>query len=257
MDIEDLEYQVGQRYCEQEDWTNAISCFLNPAEKGMPQAMNDLGVCYERIGEFDKALLWYSVASSGKYDCSTTNLGMLFILGQGVVKNIKYGLSLLREAASHGYIRAYETLGRLYQYGTEVKRNYKKAYQYYLKGARLERQKNDGGLCLANLGYMNMYGLGKEQNLRLGAKYYKEGTERNEPLAIYNLAQCYFNGEGVNKNIEKAAYWWQKAAEQGNEEAQHNLELLHRNIGSSNTNMSDDDVLGSLEDSIGVNNWTY
>src|SRR5687767_4482011 len=43
----------------------------------------------------------------------------------------------------------------------------------------------------------------------------------------YNLALLYENGEGTEKNLEKAFYWYQKAAENGYIDAQYNLALLH------------------------------
>src|ERR1043165_3631001 len=42
-----------------------------------------------------------------------------------------------------------------------------------------------------------------------------------------HLATCYKNGEGMEKNLEKAFYWYQKAAENGLIHAQNNLALLY------------------------------
>ncbi|CAB4419710.1 unnamed protein product [Rhizophagus irregularis] len=48
-----------------------------------------------------------------------------------------------------------------------------------------------------------------------------------------NLAICYYNGEGVEKNLEKAFYWYQKAAENGNKNAM--LSLINNYINGEGT----------------------
>src|ERR1044072_167178 len=40
---------------------------------------------------------------------------------------------------------------------------------------------------------------------------------------MYNLVKCYKNGEGTEKNLEKAFYWYQKTAENGNIDAMNSL----------------------------------
>ncbi|EXX50137.1 hypothetical protein RirG_273700 [Rhizophagus irregularis DAOM 197198w] len=42
-----------------------------------------------------------------------------------------------------------------------------------------------------------------------------------------NLAIFYENGEGIEKNLEKAFHWYQKAAENGNENAMNNLAICY------------------------------
>ncbi len=47
------------------------------------------------------------------------------------------------------------------------------------------------------------------------AKYFnekKESAKNGNINAQYNLALLYQNGEGTEKNLEKAFYWFQKAA---------------------------------------------
>jgi len=43
-----------------------------------------------------------------------------------------------------------------------------------------------------------------------------------------HLAACYQNGEGTEKNLEKAFYWYQKAAKNGFIHAQYNLGCLYK-----------------------------
>ncbi|RIA83385.1 hypothetical protein C1645_833896 [Glomus cerebriforme] len=51
-------------------------------------------------------------------------------------------------------------------------------------------------------------------------------AENGDKSAMNNLATCYYNGKGTEKNLEKAFYWYQKAAEDGNEAAMINLAAL-------------------------------
>ncbi|EXX55639.1 Ste11p [Rhizophagus irregularis DAOM 197198w] len=46
---------------------------------------------------------------------------------------------------------------------------------------------------------------------------------------MFNLATFYENGEGIEKNLEKAFYWYQEAAENGNEKA---IGLVKMNQGA-------------------------
>ncbi|RGB28670.1 hypothetical protein C1646_629432, partial [Rhizophagus diaphanus] len=49
--------------------------------------------------------------------------------------------------------------------------------------------------------------------------YLEKLAENGDEDVMFNLAICYYNGEGTEKNLEKAFHWYQKAAENGDEEA--------------------------------------
>jgi cell division septation protein DedD len=51
-------------------------------------------------------------------------------------------------------------------------------------------------------------------------------ADRGDADAQYNLAQAYFLGRGVPRNVNLAEQWYERAARQGNEEAQANYGLL-------------------------------
>jgi len=44
---------------------------------------------------------------------------------------------------------------------------------------------------------------------------------------MYNLAACYKNGKGTERNLEKAFYWYQKAAKNGNNDAMNSLAICY------------------------------
>ena len=52
------------------------------------------------------------------------------------------------------------------------------------------------------------------------AKGYYEAAMQGDPEAQYKLAECYYNGNGVRKDLSEAIKWYRKSAEQGCAEGQ-------------------------------------
>ena len=55
---------------------------------------------------------------------------------------------------------------------------------------------------------------------------YKKAAEKDDKDAQNNLAVLYENGDGIDKDIDKAIYWYKKSAEQGFQDAQNKLKIL-------------------------------
>src|SRR5437667_7006935 len=56
----------------------------------------------------------------------------------------------------------------------------------------------------------------------------EQAAKNGNEDTINNLAVCYENGEGTEKNLEKAFYWYQKAAENGDKNAMNNLAICYK-----------------------------
>ena len=54
----------------------------------------------------------------------------------------------------------------------------------------------------------------------------KNAAEQGDAEALYQLGNCYQNGEGVEQDIEKAIEWWLKAADLGHEKASELIQKL-------------------------------
>ena len=54
-----------------------------------------------------------------------------------------------------------------------------------------------------------------------------DGIFWENPKAQFRLGSLYYNGDGVERNLEKAKYWFEKSAEQGDSDAQRILGLLY------------------------------
>jgi cell division septation protein DedD len=64
------------------------------------------------------------------------------------------------------------------------------------------------------------------ENWPLAIANFRPLADRGDADAQYNLAQAYFLGRGVPRNVNLAEQWYERAARQGNEEAQANYGLL-------------------------------
>lgn len=59
-----------------------------------------------------------------------------------------------------------------------------------------------------------MYANGKgcEQNMYKAAIFYKKAAEKGNKYAQHNLAFCYWDGAGIEKNHEVAIMWMRRSA---------------------------------------------
>lgn len=58
--------------------------------------------------------------------------------------------------------------------------------------------------------------------------WYTKSAEQGRMATQYNLRLCYEEGEGVDKDLNKAIMWYSKAAQQGYEDAKKALLRLRK-----------------------------
>ena len=59
------------------------------------------------------------------------------------------------------------------------------------------------------------YGIGTRQSYDYAVKYYRGAVDLGNPTAMYNLAQCYFKGNGVSQDESTALELMERAADSG------------------------------------------
>jgi TPR repeat protein len=67
----------------------------------------------------------------------------------------------------------------------------------------------------------------KEDDFKTAFAIFQPLANQGHAQAQFSLAILYDEGEGVQKDIQKAAFWYRKAAEQGHRDAQFNLGQLY------------------------------
>ncbi len=135
-------------------------------------------------------------------------LGMRYLEGTDVNKDIDEARRLFISAANWGYPKAQYQLGLYYESGLLNLPVDKSESLKWLRKA-------------ANKGH-------QEAAIHLVEIYKKDAEQNNYPEAQYQLALCFKDGFGVVKKDEKEAVkWYEKAAEQGFTPAQLNLGVCY------------------------------
>ena len=153
-----------------------------------------------KIGTHSKSdtelALKYLQTSIALGSVASLNTMGLFYLNE--LKDETTAISYFEKAIKHNYVYAYNNLGKIY----EKKKDYSKAFQYYLKSANLEE-------CWAcnKIGEMYRLGLGTTQNLKLAFHYYNLSLEfpinNSSNWAKYNLAKYFYLNGNYQANIEQ------------------------------------------------------
>jgi hypothetical protein len=101
------------------------------AEQGNAEAQNQLGVLYSNAKDYGQALKWFRQAAERHLGVAETNLGGMYLRGEGVARDIDEGVRLYKRAALDGYLSAGWDLGSGYYLGQFGKRDYVEAAKWY------------------------------------------------------------------------------------------------------------------------------
>ena len=75
-EIFDSEYRIGINAAKKEMFGPAMFFLRSSAEKGNCDSQNDLGVCYEKQHQYEKAMFWYKVAAINGCEMALCNIMM-------------------------------------------------------------------------------------------------------------------------------------------------------------------------------------
>lgn len=95
-----------------------------------------------------------------------------------------------------------------YEHGRGVRKNIKKAAEYYQRGADVGHAP-----CMSSLGSMCLNGIGVEKNVEKGIELTQKSAMLGDGIGMYNLGRCYQFGTGVEESLEKAVEWYEKSLE--------------------------------------------
>lgn len=215
-------YNNGRRLYSQKDYKQAIDYFLKAGDKGSIEALNALGVCFMHGHGVDKdidfAIKLFQTASKEGNSVSSYLLGFLYFTGTDIAQDYNLAFYWYSKAADQGNIACLNNLGVCYRYGYGVAKDMTKAFEYFQEAAKFIDRK-----AQTNLGECYQYGYGVDKDYGQALYWYLKAAEGEYDGAFYNLGVCYENGYGVDVDKVKATDYYKQAAKKGNEGAKKKL----------------------------------
>lgn len=164
---------------------------------------------------------------------SMARLARYYRFGDGEYpkKDLKEAFKWYLKAAELGNVDAMDAVSDFYRFGDYVEKDLEKAADWYMKYLKeMEKEKkfvylwmgdHDWFLTLAKRGDSNaMYVLGRyyssepHDDMTEAVKWFLQAAEKDHEVAMVELANCYRDGEGVERSLSEAFKWYLKAAEQ-------------------------------------------
>lgn len=225
----EIQSNLGNLYLVMGKQDLAEKCHILAAEKGYAPSMHALCLMYFDTEDYVAVNKWCKLALDTGYIRAYNTLGYIYDNGCGVDVDHKEAVRSYLIAANAGYPNAQYNLGISYENGKGVDKDNGIAYKWYKSAAKTGYPE-----ALSTLGDWNYHGKSKNagsnegisQNYKKARKWYKLARD-TDPISQCNLGVMYDSGLGVEKSYVKAYKYFIIAAEAGSKAAQYNLGLYH------------------------------
>lgn len=188
------------------DWLKQATC------QDDADGFYELANCYyEGIGveeNIDRALSYYERAAQQNHPDAMNNLADMYLNGEGTEVNAEAALQWFLKAAKCDVVEAMYTLGMMYEQGIGTEIDEDKAFSYYEMAAK---GGDSEGLYRIGMIYFNGE-LKKNQSYEQAMEWFYRAANQFHVDALYNIAYCYENALGVEKNPQQAIRYYKQAA---------------------------------------------
>jgi formylglycine-generating enzyme required for sulfatase activity len=218
--------EQGKNHLENENYTQAMTCFQKAAEKGNAEAEYNIADLYwGGLGveeDHETAAEWLKKAAENDYPEAQNALAALYYNGMGVPQDFEKAAKWAKKAAAYDMVEAQYMLASLYFAGKGVPQDYNKAAELYLKV-----EKKGGDLAKEAQGVLAILyleGFGVPQSDDKAVEMLRKASGLSLAEAQFRLGELYDRGNkelGIASDTEKATKWYRKSAENGNATAQY------------------------------------
>ena len=159
------------------------------------------------------------LAHDGKDSRAQVSMGILYEEGTFVGQDDKKAFEYYCMAAENGSTGAMNNIGNFYLHGKGVGQDYGKAFAWYKKAVDLSG--NAAAEC--SLGMCYQYGYGTAVDYEKARYFYELSAKQGLGLAFYRLGLLYEQGLGVAQDIRMAKQYFGEALHRGCREAAFKL----------------------------------
>ena len=214
------------------DEARALELFHRAAAAGHTRAQINLGILYLRgLGvprDIVNARAWLEKAAASGDPQALYTLGRAMDEGsEQVAPDPMRAADLYRRAAEKGHVLAGLRYGLALSEGIGIKRDVAQAQKWLV-------QARDNGVPEAALAMGDMAArtpasrdkAANERTVQTAVSWYEVAAHGGVPSAQFKLANAYFSGVGVARDPMQAMLWYSRAAQQGLPQAQHALGIM-------------------------------
>lgn len=181
--------------------------------------MSDPDMGRERREETRKAVFGVFKKAAEKGDPNGLyNLGMCYMNGIGCERDYELGFKAFMTAAERGHPEAINNIGGCFRDGIVVEQDMEAATKWFKRSADF-----GNAYGMINYGLSLQNGEGIEQDEKEAFRYFEAAAADGSPEAVNLLGVCYVNGRGVEKDEAKAVEYFLKSAKSGFPPAMENL----------------------------------
>ena len=185
-------YVLGELHTKKEssffNVNKALKYYKQAADLGHVGAASYLGDYYSYVNsDYKTGITYWQAAADLGDQHSQLMLALAYFEGNGVAKNVHLAFKTTQALAEEGYSEAKFYLAAWCMQGTGTKIDYKRGIDLFTELAETE----------------------------------------NHTVALYNLGVCYSNGNGVERDVDKAIGFFSKAAANGDVKSEFNAGLLY------------------------------
>lgn len=182
--------------------------------------------------DYGDAARWFQFSADKEYKYAQYSLAGLFRRGNGVEQDDVRALELYTASAQQDFPYAAYELGKMYRDGIGCEKNAEASEQWYQKAfagfLELEQQSHDDKLQY-RIGWMLLHGVGTGKDEAVAREWFERASTLGNPHAQYQLARMILNDSSSSpEQTAQALGWLTKATEAGQDCAQYALGKIYR-----------------------------
>ena len=208
-----------------DNYPQALKFYEAASKQGDALGDYDLALMYQygkgMPVDYSRAKILFSDAADKGLSEAMNQLGSINFYGLGQDRDDQQAFSWYKKAAALGNGNALYALGLMSETGVATKLDFPDAIKYYQEASDHGNEK-----AMLALARMYHYGLGVAQDHKISASIYQKLADRQNAYAQYQLATLYLEGAGGDRVPDKARKLLEQASQNGSKQAQQVLERL-------------------------------